>query len=78
MGVSALRWVGGALLVLGGDFNIRGFTLDEFEFGGVHEVDFVFACGLRSAASSQVLERGWLFDHVVVLVELTTDSALVR
>jgi endonuclease/exonuclease/phosphatase family metal-dependent hydrolase len=74
---SARRWAGDAPLVLGGDFNIRGLTLDGFEYAGGHEVDHVFARGL-SPAASEVLDRGRLSDHAPVLASVTTDSGPAR
>ncbi len=72
---SALRWADDAPLVLGGDFNIRGLTLDGFELAGAHEVDYVFARRLRPAGPSEILERGRLSDHAPVRVELRIESA---
>ncbi|HJS93081.1 MAG TPA: endonuclease/exonuclease/phosphatase family protein [Solirubrobacteraceae bacterium] len=71
---SATAWAGDTPLVLGGDFNIRGLTLDGFEYAGGYEVDHVFARGLQASACN-VLERGRLSDHAPVRVEVTIDSA---
>jgi endonuclease/exonuclease/phosphatase family metal-dependent hydrolase len=74
---SVLRWAGEAPIVLGGDFNIRGLTLEGFEYAGGHEVDHVLIRGLEPVAS-EVLERGRLSDHAPVLATVTTDSEPAR
>jgi endonuclease/exonuclease/phosphatase family metal-dependent hydrolase len=71
---SARRWAGDTPLVLGGDFNIRGLTLDGFEYAGGHEVDHVFARGLRPVTSN-LLQRGRLSDHAPVLVTIESGPA---
>ena len=76
-GESALSWAANTPLVLGGDFNIRGLTLDGFEYAGGHEVDHVFARGLRPAGF-EVLERGRLSDHAPVRADLMIDSEPAR
>lgn len=63
-----LGWASGAPAVLGGDFNVREFELPGMEPIGGHDVDQVFAAGLRRAAGPEVLERGTLSDHAPVLV----------
>jgi endonuclease/exonuclease/phosphatase family metal-dependent hydrolase len=68
---SALRWACEAPLVVGGDFNIRGLTLDGFAFAGGHDVDQVFVRGLRGVgAGADVLDRGRLSDHAPVAVTI--------
>lgn len=52
-------------IVLGGDFNIREFTLEGFEHAGGFSVDHVFVRGLEPV-SSEVPERGRLSDHAPV------------
>ena len=44
-----LGWAGGAPAVLGGDFNVRAFELPGTGLIGGHDVDYVFAAGLRPA-----------------------------
>lgn len=72
---SARRWAGNAPLVLGGDFNIRGLTLDGFVCAGAHEVDYVFVRGLSALADATVLERGRLSDHAPVAVTIARAQA---
>jgi endonuclease/exonuclease/phosphatase family metal-dependent hydrolase len=68
---AALRWAGGAPLVLGGDFNVRDPHLSGFLHAGGRGVDHVFAHGgLEPAARGEVLERGGLSDHAPVRVTL--------
>jgi endonuclease/exonuclease/phosphatase family metal-dependent hydrolase len=69
-------WASGAPLILGGDFNLRAHELDlaGLVHAGGHDVDHVFAAGLRAAGEAAVLERGELSDHAPVLVTLTPDS----
>ncbi len=64
------QWSGEAPALLGGDFNLRSFTLPGFEWVGGHSVDHVFARGLRSLRAVEVLERGALSDHAPVLAEV--------
>ncbi len=68
---SALRWAGDLPVVLGGDFNIRGLTLDGFERAGGHEVDYVFVRGLPAGGGADVLDRGRLSDHAPVSVAVS-------
>jgi endonuclease/exonuclease/phosphatase family metal-dependent hydrolase len=74
---AARAWADPAPLVLGGDFNIRGLTLDGFERAAGHEVDYVFARGLSppAAAQAEVLDHGRLSDHAPVRVALTSSAA---
>jgi endonuclease/exonuclease/phosphatase family metal-dependent hydrolase len=67
---TALRWAGGAPLVLGGDFNIRRLALDGFSCAAEHDVDYVFARGLAAASGAEVLDRGRLSDHAPVAVTI--------
>jgi endonuclease/exonuclease/phosphatase family metal-dependent hydrolase len=72
-GATMLGWASGAPLVLGGDFNLRAheLELDGLVRAGGHDVDHVFAAGLRGAGEAELLERGELSDHAPVLVTLT-------
>jgi endonuclease/exonuclease/phosphatase family metal-dependent hydrolase len=63
------RWAGESPAVIGGDFNLRSFSLDGFEWAGGNGVDHVFARGLR-ARDARVLEHGPLSDHAPLLVWL--------
>ena len=72
---SALRWAGDAPLVLGGDFNIRGLTLQGFTCAAAHEVDYVFVRGLSPLADATVLGRGHLSDHAPVAVTTARAQA---
>ncbi len=65
-----LGWAGRAPAVLGGDFNVRGLALAEYERAVVHDVDMVFAHGLGAASAAGPLERGVLSDHAPVAVSL--------
>ncbi|MGZ4173464.1 MAG: endonuclease/exonuclease/phosphatase family protein [Solirubrobacteraceae bacterium] len=65
---AVLDWAGGAPAVLGGDFNVREFELPGLELIGGHDVDYVFAAGLRPVGQPEVLEHGTLSDHAPVLV----------
>jgi endonuclease/exonuclease/phosphatase family metal-dependent hydrolase len=65
-----LSWAGGAPVILGGDFNVRGLALEGFEHAGGHDVDMVFAAGLAVGVSVSVLDRGRLSDHAPVVVTL--------
>ncbi len=71
--VQMLKWAAGAPVVLGGDFNVRGLSLAELRFMGGHDVDLVFAAGLRPEGEVEVLERGALSDHAPVAVTLVGD-----
>ncbi|HMJ03266.1 MAG TPA: endonuclease/exonuclease/phosphatase family protein [Conexibacter sp.] len=69
---AALRWAGGAPLVLGGDFNVRGPHLSRFLHAAGHGVDHVFAHGgPEPIVRAEVLERGGLSDHAPVRVTLS-------
>lgn len=68
---AALRWVGDAPLVLGGDFNVRDPRVPAFLHAGGGRIDHVFARGLEPAGRGEVLDRGGLSDHAPVLVSLT-------
>lgn len=72
---TALRWAGGAPLVLGGDLNVRDPQLPGFVHAGGQKVDHVFATdGLSPAAPRELLDRGGLSDHVPVRVALVADD----
>jgi endonuclease/exonuclease/phosphatase family metal-dependent hydrolase len=65
---SALSWAGPRPVVLGGDFNIRQFTLDGFDYAGGHSVDHIFVRGFTTPAApdAEVLDHGRLSDHAPV------------
>ncbi len=68
---TASRWAAGMPGVLGGDFNLRSFSLDRFRHAGGHAVDHVFVSEPSAAAAeTAVLDRGALSDHVPVLVSV--------
>jgi endonuclease/exonuclease/phosphatase family metal-dependent hydrolase len=67
---AVLRWAAGSPAVLGGDFNVRQLELPGFAFAGGHDVDSVFAAGLKPEGATQVLDRGSLSDHAPVAVTL--------
>jgi len=72
---TALRWAGGAPLVLGGDLNVRDPSLPGFVHAAGHGVDHLFATGgLTPAGPRELLERGDLSDHVPVRVTLLADD----
>jgi endonuclease/exonuclease/phosphatase family metal-dependent hydrolase len=75
---SALDWAGDRPVVLGGDFNIRQFSLEGFEHAGGHEVDHVFVRGFTPAPGAEVLDPGPLSDHAPVRVRLTSAPAPSR
>ncbi len=58
-------------VVLGGDFNVRGLTLEQFAHVGGHEVDHVFLHRLAAVGPGEVLARGALSDHAPVRVAVT-------
>ena|SRR5947209_3470654 len=66
------RWAGEAPVVLGGDFNERGLSLDGFARLAEHDVDYVFGGhGVRGSGSEfEVLDRGRLSDHAPVVVSI--------
>jgi endonuclease/exonuclease/phosphatase family metal-dependent hydrolase len=67
------RWAGGAPAVLGGDFNQRSLELDGMASVGGHDVDHVFASGLRADSPLAVLEHGCLSDHAPLRASLTAQ-----
>lgn len=70
-------WAGPAPAVLGGDFNVRTLSLEDFgfRFAGGHDVDLVFARGLSpTAGGAEVLERGSLSDHAPVVATLARTT----
>jgi endonuclease/exonuclease/phosphatase family metal-dependent hydrolase len=70
-------WAGAEPAVLGGDFNIRSLSLEEFgfRFAGGHDVDMVFIRGLSPVPSgAAVLERGRLSDHAPVAVTIAAGA----
>jgi endonuclease/exonuclease/phosphatase family metal-dependent hydrolase len=73
---AALRgWAGGHPAVLGGDFNVREPALAGFTLAGGHGVDQVYVSLGLAGASTQVLERDQLSDHVPVLVTVEVSGA---
>lgn len=71
---TALRWAGGAPLVLGGDLNVRDPSLPGFAHLAGHGVDHLFATGgATRAATRELLDRGPLSDHVPVLGTVAVD-----
>jgi endonuclease/exonuclease/phosphatase family metal-dependent hydrolase len=67
---AVLEWSGTSTAILGGDFNVRSLSLEGFRFAGGHDVDLVFARGLRPVGDVEVLDRGRLSDHAPVAVKL--------
>lgn len=66
---SVLGWAGDAPALLGGDFNVPDPVPAGFTSLGGHNVDFVFARGVRGdGAEPELLRRGRLSDHRPVLV----------
>jgi endonuclease/exonuclease/phosphatase family metal-dependent hydrolase len=75
---TARRWAGPRPVVLGGDFNIRQFSLDGFEYAWGHTVDHVFVQGLLAPGgpgTAEALDSGRLSDHAPVRVVLTSAPA---
>ncbi len=68
---TALTWARGVPVVLGGDFNVRGLTLEQFAHAGGHEVDHVFVHRLTAVGPGEVLDRGVLSDHAPVVVTVS-------
>ena len=68
---TALGWAGGAPLVLGGDFNLRGTPeLPGLRHVAGHYVDHVYTSRIEPAGRGETLDRGTLSDHAPVAVEL--------
>jgi endonuclease/exonuclease/phosphatase family metal-dependent hydrolase len=68
---TALGWAGGAPLVLGGDFNLRGTPeLPGLRHAAGHYVDHVYVSRIEASGGGEVLERGTLSDHAPVAVDL--------
>ena len=68
---TALGWAGGAPLVLGGDFNLRGTPeLPGLRHVAGHYVDHVYTSRIEPAGRGEVLDRGTLSDHAPVAVDL--------
>jgi endonuclease/exonuclease/phosphatase family metal-dependent hydrolase len=72
---TASRWAATTPVVLGGDFNLRDFSLDGFVRAGRHGVDQIFIRA-RDAAPGQIVipDRGHLSDHAPVLVTLLKEA----
>ena len=69
---TALGWAGGAPLVLGGDFNLRGTPeLPGLRHVAGHYVDHVYVSRTEASGHGAVLESGTLSDHAPVAVDLT-------
>jgi endonuclease/exonuclease/phosphatase family metal-dependent hydrolase len=73
-----LDWtLGGAPVVLGGDFNVSPLELEGFALAGGHGVDQVFVGGgLIASGPAEVLDRGSLSDHAPVLVSVMEKRSL--
>jgi endonuclease/exonuclease/phosphatase family metal-dependent hydrolase len=68
---TALGWAGGAPLVLGGDFNLRGTPeLPGLRHVAGHYVDHVYTSRIEPAGRGETLDRGTLSDHAPVAVDL--------
>ncbi|HLM49185.1 MAG TPA: endonuclease/exonuclease/phosphatase family protein [Solirubrobacteraceae bacterium] len=67
---AALRYAGGAPLVLGGDVNLRRHPLDGLVRVADRDVDALYAQGLRGSAPARVLAHGSLSDHPPLTVDL--------
>ena len=68
---TALGWAGGAPLVLGGDFNLRGTPeLPGLRHVAGHYVDHVYTSRIEPAGQGETLDRGTLSDHAPVAVDL--------
>jgi endonuclease/exonuclease/phosphatase family metal-dependent hydrolase len=68
---TALGWAGGAPLVLGGDFNLRGVPdLPGLRHAAGHYVDHVYVSRIEPAGKGELLDRGTLSDHAPVAVDL--------
>ena len=72
---TAHRWAGERAVILGGDFNLRELSLEGFVHAGGHDVDHLFARGVRPAGPAEVLHRGSLSDHAPVRASFTSDPA---
>jgi endonuclease/exonuclease/phosphatase family metal-dependent hydrolase len=60
---ATLAWSAGAPTVLGGDFNLRHLELAGLTHAAGHDVDHIFAAGLRPKGEGRTLARGPLSDH---------------
>jgi endonuclease/exonuclease/phosphatase family metal-dependent hydrolase len=69
----ALRWGGGAPVVLGGDLNVRKLELEGFTAFARHDVDWILGHGWKRVGKPEVLDRGTLSDHAPVSVELVRE-----
>ena len=67
---SLLGWAAGMPAVLGGDFNVDTLPVSGFELAASHNVDHIYARGLRPGGETEVPVRGLLSDHAPVAVEL--------
>jgi endonuclease/exonuclease/phosphatase family metal-dependent hydrolase len=69
---TALRWAGGAPLVLGGDFNVERPPMPGFVHAGGGRIDHVYARGFADVTNPRAnpLDRGALSDHAPLLVTL--------
>jgi endonuclease/exonuclease/phosphatase family metal-dependent hydrolase len=68
---SVLDWAQGERVVLGGDFNVAQPALEGFVHAGGIGVDHVFARGLTTPESAEVLDHGSLSDHAPVAVAMS-------
>jgi endonuclease/exonuclease/phosphatase family metal-dependent hydrolase len=67
---AADAWAHVRTLVLGGDLNVRDPRLPGLTHAAGHDVDHLFARGLRAAGPAEVLDRGRLSDHPPLSVSL--------
>ncbi len=70
-----LSWAGPRSVLLGGDFNLRGLSLEGFEAAACHDVDYIFTSGFKALGAQQLLERGALSDHAPIAVTLALGGA---
>lgn len=71
-GAGGAAWPGGAPAILGGDFNLRHPQLVGLRHAGGHDVDHIFAAGMRAIGDAQTLDHGPLSDHAPLTVTLET------
>lgn len=67
---TAAEWSAGALLVLGGDLNLRAPVVSGFTHAAGHGVDHLFVRPATVAAPGRTLDRGPLSDHLPLLAEV--------
>jgi endonuclease/exonuclease/phosphatase family metal-dependent hydrolase len=67
-------WAGDALVLLGGDFNVRLPSAAGFARLGGHGVDHVLGRGYAAAGVPELPERGGLSDHAPLIVWVLPQS----